>query len=540
MKKILSILVCVCVLLSAMVITASAANTEIVFDFGENKNTTTHADGSDIGTSKSYTNGDYTLALTNVYKCYAPANDAKGTSALKMGTSSVAGNFTITVPDDVTSVIFKVAMYKAKTTAVNINGTEHAITTKSDDGAYTPITVDTTTTKTITFATVDGKCRCMIDSITYVIADTTGGNEPSCEHTAKSAVPNGDETHKLVCDACSETVTPVVDCTDADANGKCDVCEGDVEVSVPDPTPDSTLTIAEAIALGETKEHNTYTDGKYYVVGVVESVYNTQYGNMYIVDEAGNRLTIYGTYDATGENGYAAMEDAPVAGDTVKLYGKIGYYSSAAQMKNAWIVEVTPGETPAPENNDPAAESVLTIEQALALGATKTHNTYTENKYYVTGVITEIYNETYGNMKITDEAGNILTVYGTWDETGEIRFDAMETKPAVGDTVTVYGVIGQYNGTAQMKNGWFKAAPAVDDDDDDTTGGNTTGGDSTTGGATTGGATTGGSTTNNNANTNTNTDNSTTSPDTGDNVGAFAVMAIAAAAVVIAASKKRA
>lgn len=546
MKKLISIFACVCLLLTAIIIPASAATTEIVFDFGAN-GSTGHVDGNDIGSSKSYTSGDYTLSITNASKCYDGAKDETGISALKMGTTSVVGTFSFTAPDDVTSVIIKVAKYKAKNTIVKINGTEHTITTSSNDGAYTAITVDTTSTKAITVETVSGKTRCMIDSITFVIPEATGGetggeggDEPACTHTSTSTEPNGDETHKVVCGDCGETVSAAVDCADADVNGKCDVCGGDVAIPTPDPTPDSTLTIVEAIALGETKEHNTYTYGKYYVVGVVESVYNTQYGNMYIVDENGNRLTVYGTYDATGENGYAAMANAPVAGDTVKLYGKIGYYSSSAQMKNAWIIEVTPGEGEEPENNDPAADSVLTIEQALALGATKTHNTYTENKYYVTGVITEIYNETYGNMKITDEAGNILTVYGTYDETGETRFDAMETKPAVGDTVTVYGIIGQYNGTAQMKNGWFKAAPVVDDDNDndsDNAGGSTGG---TTGGDTTGGATTGstsGSTTGTN-NNNTNADTSTTSPATGDSMGAVAMMAIAAAAVLVA-SKKR-
>ena len=38
---------------------------------------------------------------------------------------------------------------------------------------------------------------------------------------------------------------------------------------------------------------------------------------------------------------------------------------------------------------------------------------------------------------------------------GTVRFDAMETKPAVGDTVTIYGIVGQYTGTAQVKNGWI-------------------------------------------------------------------------------------
>ena len=104
---------------------------------------------------------------------------------------------------------------------------------------------------------------------------------------------------------------------------------------------------------------------------------------------------------------------------------------------------------------DPAADTELSITYALALGASKAHNKYTASKYYVIGEVVEVYNTEYGNMKITDGQGNILTVYGTYSANGETRYDAMAVPPLVGDTVKVYGVIGQYNGTAQMKNGWL-------------------------------------------------------------------------------------
>ena len=228
-----------------------------------------------------------------------------------------------------------------------------------------------------------------------------------------------------------------------------------------------TLTIEEAIALGQTMEHNAYTEEKYYVTGVVESVYNTQYGNMYIVDEDGNRLTIYGTYSADGSLRYDAMEVAPQKGDTVTIYGIVGQYSGTSQIKNGWVVDIVPGEGEDDEEvvPDPEADSVLSVKDAIALGASKDHNCYTEGKYYVTGVITEIYNDVYGNMKITDADGNILTVYGTYSADGELRFDSMETKPVVGDTVKVYGILGQYNDVAQMKNGWIiEINPEVEDD----------------------------------------------------------------------------
>ncbi|MBQ6714878.1 MAG: hypothetical protein IJN15_04930, partial [Clostridia bacterium] len=173
-KKIASLLLCLCLIISGMIITASAADTTITFEFGAN-GTASHKDGSDMGASKSYTEGDYTLAITGASKVYSGAYDATGKSALKLGTGSVVATFSITVPDDVTSVIFMVAKYKANATTVSVNGTNHTISTASDNGEYTPITVDTTTTKTITFATTSSGKRCMIDSIAYVIADSTGG-----------------------------------------------------------------------------------------------------------------------------------------------------------------------------------------------------------------------------------------------------------------------------------------------------------------------------------------------------------------------------
>ena len=232
-----------------------------------------------------------------------------------------------------------------------------------------------------------------------------------------------------------------------------------VPMFVGEPAADSTLTIAQAIELALSKEHNVYTEGKYYVTGLIKEVYNTTYGNMRLVDEDDNVLTIYGTYSADGSVRYDALDVKPVAGDTVTIYGIIGHYNGTPQIKNGNITAHTPGDggdvVDPPVTNDPTPDTELSIEAAIALGSSKGHDTYTTGKYYVTGEITEIYNTEYGNMKIKDADGNILTVYGTWNEDGTVRFDALETKPAVGDTIILYGVIGQYNGTPQMKNGWI-------------------------------------------------------------------------------------
>lgn len=102
----------------------------------------------------------------------------------------------------------------------------------------------------------------------------------------------------------------------------------------------------------------------------------------------------------------------------------------------------------------PDAGSTLTIKQALIL-AEKAGTSYTSGKYYVTGRIKNVYNTTYGNMYIVDEEGNELCIYGLYSADGKTRYDKMSYKPVEYDEVTVYGVLGMYNTTKQMKSGWL-------------------------------------------------------------------------------------
>ena len=182
------------------------------------------------------------------------------------------------------------------------------------------------------------------------------------------------------------------------------------------------------------------TDGGYYIKCAVAN-YN---GKAQYLEVYSGYLTCYGM--GSDPSIYVfKMEEATGAAGTV----------SGLEGGNT----DTPAETdpPVDNSNDPAADSTLSIADAIALGASKPHNTYTDNKYYVTGEITEVYNEQYGNMKIKDASGNILVIYGTYDATGANRYDAMATKPVAGDTVTIYGIVGQYNDTPQIKNGWITA-----------------------------------------------------------------------------------
>ena len=94
----------------------------------------------------------------------------------------------------------------------------------------------------------------------------------------------------------------------------------------------------------------------------------------------------------------------------------------------------------------------VTLEEAATIGSAQAHNTYTTEVYEITGVVKEVQNTTYGNILLTDGENDFL-LYGLYvGGTSGTRYDAMTAKPLVGDTITVQGGLGQFNGTPQMKN----------------------------------------------------------------------------------------
>ena len=285
--------------------------------------------------------------------------------------------------------------------------------------------------------------------------------------------------------ACGESdpdYVPTHTCADANGDYVCDATDCGKVVA---PAADSVLTLEQATAFGVALG-GAYSTDKYYVTGTITEVYNTTYGNMYIKNDNNVQFTVYGLYTADGATRYDAMATKPIAGDVVTAYGTIGSYNGTAQMKNGWMTDLqhehafeagecacgaadpdyVPTHTCVDANGDyvcdatdcdkvvaPAADSVLTLEQANALGVAL-GGAYSTDKYYVTGTITEVYNTTYGNAYIKDTNNVQFTVYGMYTADGATRYDAMTTKPVAGDVITVYGTIGSYSGTAQMKNGW--------------------------------------------------------------------------------------
>lgn len=118
-------------------------------------------------------------------------------------------------------------------------------------------------------------------------------------------------------------------------------------------------TIAElkTLAAGLTE---TSTE-RYYVAATVDEVTNPSYGQMVISDETGT-LDVYGTYSADGEKRYSELDEKPVAGDKVLLYGNLQEYQGEAEIYSGWIIDfvhVAP-------SIDPDDYELSTLEEAHA------------------------------------------------------------------------------------------------------------------------------------------------------------------------------
>ena len=89
------------------------------------------------------------------------------------------------------------------------------------------------------------------------------------------------------------------------------------------------VSIAQANAIGAALGSNESTQQAYQLTGVVTSVVNTTYGNLYIQDEEGNSFYIYGLYDASGRVRYDSMENPPKVGQWITVIGAITKYVNA-------------------------------------------------------------------------------------------------------------------------------------------------------------------------------------------------------------------
>ncbi|MCI6155191.1 MAG: hypothetical protein MR674_00620, partial [Erysipelotrichaceae bacterium] len=177
------------------------------------------------------------------------------------------------------------------------------------------------------------------------------------------------------------------------------------------------ISVERAIELAREAGENG-TSESYYVRGTIKTVSNPTYGQMIITDGT-NELSVYGTYSSDGSLRYSELEDKPVAGDEVVLYGQLKTYKDSPEMGKGYIMEFV-HNTPDVDINDYQAVSVL-----------EARNKEEGTKVKLSGVVASI---TYANglipngLYLVDNTSSIY-VYGG-DVAGQVK---------VGNTITIAG-----------------------------------------------------------------------------------------------------
>lgn len=168
-------------------------------------------------------------------------------------------------------------------------------------------------------------------------------------------------------------------------------------------------------------------DAQYRIYGLVTKVANTKYGNIYVQDYSGE-VYVYGTTN---------YSDFPVKeGDVVNIVGPRAEHKGNPQMTNATIDELCASAEP------------------ISLAEFNAAEDSNDKLYVLTGKITEIANDKYGNVYIEDETGEKVYLYGVYgDWTGANKqYFLKDNAIAVGDTITVVTIKTSHKDAPQGKN----------------------------------------------------------------------------------------
>ena len=164
-------------------------------------------------------------------------------------------------------------------------------------------------------------------------------------------------------------------------------------------------------------------NAQYRLTGLVTKVDDAATGKYYISDYTG-QLYVYKA------SGTVALNDV------VTIVGKHAEYKGTAQVGSGKLEEICASAEPISLADFNAAED-------------------SNDKFYVlTGKITEIANDKYGNLYIEDEAGTkvyLYGVYGDWTDQNKQYF-IKDNGIAVGDTITVVTIKTSHNDAPQGKN----------------------------------------------------------------------------------------
>lgn len=208
------------------------------------------------------------------------------------------------------------------------------------------------------------------------------------------------------------------------------------------PTPKE-VSLADFLAA----EVSYSMDAYYQITGTITKIENATYGNIYIEDEAGTEVYIYGVAENNQLiNASFGNIEGLNAGDIITVIGCRGEYNGSAQMVNGYYVSHVNGEEPEPEV--PGEIMKVTVKEFL-------EKNVDDNVYYqLTGTIANLTNATYGNFDLVDETGTVY-VYGLKASQDASNQSFAELGLKEGDIVTLVGTRAEFKGKAQVGGAYY-------------------------------------------------------------------------------------
>ena len=201
----------------------------------------------------------------------------------------------------------------------------------------------------------------------------------------------------------------------------------------------TTCAAAAEAALSVSANNELYNNGaSYTITGYVTSIaYAWKEGSMSFwmadTENGGNVLEAY-------KCAIANEADAVLVGDKVAVTGQLTKYNTTPEFAAGCTVEIIERAEAAKNLGE------KTIAEFLALKNTK-------DTCILTGVVSNIQNEEYGNFDLVDETGSVY-IYGLLTPEGESKKFA-DLNVAEKDTLTVLAIYNEYNGNPQAKNAIF-------------------------------------------------------------------------------------
>ena len=188
------------------------------------------------------------------------------------------------------------------------------------------------------------------------------------------------------------------------------------------------ISIFDANEIGKALRVTITTNDTYFVTGVITRITSTKYGNLYIADENGNEIFVYGINN---------FDETLTEGDTIVLNAHIAKYvdewdNTTIELTDCELIE---GDT---------SDMVFTpIKEAISIASTLSNAGSTEYEYVIGGTVGEIVNDIYGNLYITSEDGLSFYVYGLYDEKG-VKYGDLDERPELGSYLKIRTKIYKY------------------------------------------------------------------------------------------------